>query len=90
MLGAAYHLGAVVPRDPVEAFAWLLRAHCRRQCARGPVLPGGARWPSSRAGRTSRTACGRAAAAVGVMIMDGWPHRSRQDCAGAGADRRRY
>jgi small GTP-binding protein len=64
MLGAAYHLGAVVPRDPVEAFAWLLRAR-----AGGSALAGGARWPFSRAGRTSRTACGRAAAAVGVMII---------------------
>ncbi len=26
MLGAAYHLGAAVPRDPAEAFVWLLRA----------------------------------------------------------------
>ena len=26
MLGAAYHLGAGVPRDPVEALVWLLRA----------------------------------------------------------------
>jgi TPR repeat protein len=26
MLGAAYHLGSGVARDPVEAFAWLIRA----------------------------------------------------------------
>jgi len=26
MLGAAYHLGAAVPRDPLEAFVWLSRA----------------------------------------------------------------
>jgi len=25
MLGAAYHLGAGVPRDPVVALSWLLR-----------------------------------------------------------------
>jgi TPR repeat protein len=26
MLGAAYHLGAAVARDPLQAFVWLLRA----------------------------------------------------------------
>ena len=26
MLGAAFHLGSGVKRDPVEAFVWLLRA----------------------------------------------------------------
>ena len=26
MLGAAYHLGAGVPRDPIAAYVWLLRA----------------------------------------------------------------
>jgi TPR repeat protein len=30
MLGAAYHLGAGVPRDPVIALAWLTRARIAR------------------------------------------------------------
>jgi TPR repeat protein len=26
MLGAAYHIGQGVPKDPVQAYAWLMRA----------------------------------------------------------------
>jgi TPR repeat protein len=38
MLGAALVLGAGVPRDPVAALAWLLRAQAGGSALAGPFL----------------------------------------------------
>jgi TPR repeat protein len=38
MLGAAYHLGSGVTRDPVAAFAWLLRARAGGSALANPYF----------------------------------------------------
>jgi TPR repeat protein len=38
MLGAAYHLGAGVKRDPIAAFTWLLRGQKGGSQLAGPFI----------------------------------------------------
>ena len=92
MLGAAHHLGAGVPRDPVAALAWLMRARTARSkfadrfyaaCARAARRSSGAR-PSA------APRCPSTPRRPRHDRRHRRPYRSRQDLAGAAADRRRH
>ena len=69
MLGAAFHLGAGVPRDPVAALAWLLRARAGGSALAAPFFEPCAHALTPERDRRGRAARGRAAAGAGAMIV---------------------
>ncbi len=92
MLGAAHHIGSGVPRIPVTAYAWLLRAQAGGSQLAAPFMTSAreALSPEQLAGRThgGGPAAGRGLNAM--IIGTAGTYRPRQDLAGAGHYRRRY